>query len=33
MGKAAYPVDGVRKSIFTQVGKYVVVNLELGKFC
>ena len=32
-GKAAYPVEGVGKGVFTEIAKHFVVNFERSEIC
>ena len=32
-GKVAYPVKGVGKRVFTEVGEHIVINFEGSEVC
>ena len=32
-GKAAYPVEGVGKGVFTEIGEHFVINFESSEIC
>ena len=32
-GKAAYPVEGVGKGVFTEIGEHFVINFESSEVC
>ena len=32
-GRAAYPVEGVGKRVFTEIGEHVVINFESSEVC